>query len=246
MRVFQNLNEAALEIKRDLAKSPLVHSSRVQQFEVESEAHEALCYDYTILKFPESEDELIQEGVQRGFWEEEEVPAISRWLHIETRARLNWEPGEVTETAHPDLAKVLEGSEPAYTYTDRMHGALDALERLFIKSPDTRRGFWPIFHPDDAIRAQRDTRIPCSLGYQVLIRDVNGEQYLHLVYLERSCDFDRFWLTDLWLAREFQKELHRRLRRWGQTTQLPLGQLKLGHLSHVVVSLHSFINEEIY
>jgi len=241
MRVFDTLEEAALEIKRDLAKSPLVESSRVQQFTVEAQAREALGYDYTIRRFPMDRAEFIREAVQLGFWKPEEVPAFDEWLRIEQAARLSWQPGALTESLHPALIKTIEGSEPSYTYTDRLAGAVEALVASFKQSPDTRRAFWPIFNREDAVRASRETRVPCSLGYSLIIRVVNGERFLHLTYLERSCDFDRFWLSDLWLARKFQEHILFELRK-----DVNFRDLKLGHLSHFVISLHTFLDAEVY
>ena len=248
MRLFQTLEEAAREVKRDLAKSPVVQSSRVQQFEVGGEAREALGYSYSISEFPEGLMVFRDLGVQLGFWTEEEKHGLAAWLENERHIRLFWEPGAVNELNHPDLVKTIEGSEPSYVYTDRLRGAVEMMSETLWRSPDSRRAFWPIFYPEDSIRAPRATRVPCSIGYQLLVRYVNGKPHLHLIYLERSCDFDRFWITDLWLAREFQKQVYRMLKQRvsGERDDHPLHDIELGHVTHFVTSLHSFIDEEIY
>lgn len=236
MRVFANVSEAYSEITRDLAKSPLVHSSRVQNFDTEADIREASNYAYTILNFPDSLREYLAIGVELGLIPFEELPAMTLWYQREMQQRVQWMPTLVTEKLHPQLAATLEGAEPAYSYTDRLRGAVLGITELLRAFPDTRRGYWPIFHPEDAHRAIRMTRIPCSLGYDVKIREVNGLPYLHLTYLQRSCDLSTFWFSDIWLARHFQQQVLVRLD----------PKLNLGSFSHIILSLHSFIKSEIY
>ena len=96
------------------------------------------------------------------------------------------------------------------------------------KNPDSRRVYWPIFRTKDSLRAGAPSRIPCSLGYQAMIRKVGGTDHLILTYLQRSADFDRFWLSDIWLARKFQLNLAEAL------------QIQGGALIHFIISFHSF------
>jgi len=238
MRVFTTLREAALEIRRDLAKSPEVVSKRVQHMAQDAIAHEAMNYAYTILQMPTSRDEFIRLGVELGFYDAKHVVDITRWLVEEEQFRISWSPGAVTERKHPALQQVLEGNEPSYAYTDRLRGAVDTLADLLSDTPDTRRGFWPIFNVEDAVRSSRMTRIPCSLGYQLMIRDVNRVPHLHLTYVQRSCDFQHFWYSDIWFAYRFQRAVFSRI-------DSPK-TLKLGSVSHVILSLHTFINDEVY
>lgn len=246
MRVFQNIGEAISEIRRDVFKSPLVHSSRVQHMTKEAVAHEATNYAYTILDFPETAHEWVAHGVRENIYSAVDFDTMVDWLHEEERIRLAWWPGAINEKAHPQLALVLEGNEPSYTYTDRLHGAVMSLSALLEKSPDSRRGFWPIFQPEDAKRSVRDTRIPCSIGYQVFIREVNGIPTLHLTYIQRSCDLDHFWMSDVWLARQFQRYLLKYLCNQLEPDHGPTPPIVLGSFSHIVLSLHSFVEGEIY
>jgi thymidylate synthase len=104
------------------------------------------------------------------------------------------------------------------------------------KNRDSRRVFWPIFRPEDAIRAGAPTRIPCSLGYQFVLRELAGDERLLLFYLSRSVDFDTFWLSDLWLAHKMQVHVAGEL------------STNVGYLSHFIISFHSFAvnDQEIY
>lgn len=239
MRVFANVVQAHSEITRDLVKSPRLRSSRVQNFAVEASVQEAMNYAYSIQMFPMTLDEYLSTGIQAGIIDEGEYASMRQWYRLELAQRLAWHPQQITEQLHPRLAGTLEGSEPAYSYTDRMRGAVETLTRLLRAFPDTRRGFWPIFIPEDAVRSIRMTRIPCSIGYEVMIRQVGDVDYLHLTYLQRSCDFMRFWYSDIWFARQFQVRIVQLL-----AESMP--QLKVGSFSHIVLSLHAFINSEVY
>lgn len=248
MRMFENVQEAYLEIKRDLAKSPKFTQTRVQHLALEADVREAMNYVYTIMEFPETLAEYLQIGTSLGALTDSQATHLAVWIPEELEARLEWQPGRITEHQHPALSTLLEGNEPSYTYTDRLRGATESLLETIAMSPDTRRAFWPIFQPEDSVRAMRMTRIPCSVGYQFALRDMefqDSDPYLHMTYLMRSCDFGTFWWSDLWLARQFQKNLVAEL-----AERMALAAedrtVQIGHLTHIVLSLHSFIDGEIY
>ena len=242
MRLFNNLEEAHGEIKRDISKSPRFSSRQVQGIVATQEVHEAMNYSYTIEELPMGDTEIADLAVGWGVVTPDERASYQDWLQTEARARVNWRPNLQTESINPRLRGVVqEGKAADYLYTDRLRGATDALANMIFRDPSTRRAYWPIFQPEDALRGARSTRIPCSLGYQVMIREVDDLPFLHLTYLQRSCDFDRFWLSDLWFARQFQKDILSKL-----SIAIEDARMGLGHLTHIILSLHSFIGEEIY
>lgn len=245
MRLFQNLHEAESEIRRDLAKGTPVTSSRVQQRTgLELKGRERLGYEYAIESLSDvmTVKDLIEFGKERGFPLYLKDPeGMGQWVASEILARLdpNWYRDrftEPTEKLNPALISTLEGNHPSYTYTERLTGAVNSLARDIKRSPDTRRAFWPIFRYEDAIRASEPTRIPCSLGYQTIVREGASQPELMLFYLERSCDFDNFWLSDVFLARAFQLAV-------AESTGYAPGQLV-----HFIISFHSFQveDQEIY
>lgn len=248
MRYFTSLEEAGEEIKRDVYKGTPVTSSRVQQFEgIDLNGHERVAYEYGILKdFPIGETDLVALGQKLGLPLYLEHPLdMETWLREERWNRLwrkEWWYFPPPEKQHPALRNTLEGEYPAYTYGERLEGALEALVATLARNPDSRRAYWPVFRPEDAIRAMRPTRIPCTLGYQVMIRVVGDKMKLLMIYYQRSSDFDTFWLSDIWLARQFQEAICDRLNRIA-----PLEELTCGMLMHFIASFHSFNNrEEIY
>lgn len=240
MRFYATLPEALSEISRDVSKSPKLTSTRVQQrVGEELVGRESLNYSYAIEAggIPNTVHELIELGQGMNFKHFVESPeAMHLWLTNELEIRRFGVLNQLNEVNHPALAKTLEGNWSAYTYGERLHGALNAMAAALRASPDSRRAYWPIFRPEDSLRAGAPTRIPCSLGYQALIRPTLEEDQLILIYSQRSADFDTFFLTDIFLASRFQAAL-------GQTLGVHLGQFM-----HNITSLHSFEVEgtEIY
>jgi hypothetical protein len=164
------------------------------------------------------------------------------WLHLEHQAREHAARGmyinNYPERAHPTLSKMIEGHHWGYTYTERLYGAFPAIE-MTLKTPYSRRAWWPIFLPQDAIRASTMTRIPCTLGYHWNIRPSlfqEGQDVLEVQLIQRSCDFDTFWLSDLWLT----AQLTMALREWYNP------DLLLGTITHTAISLHSFHPDEVF
>lgn len=242
MRVFETLREAGLEIKRELYKSPLVDVMRVQQREgLNLQARERLGFTYSVLGgWPEFPAELVNLGIELGLkdWDKN-GDAIENWLKFEVDLRIlpfdqTWS-GRPNELRHPALQTTIEGYWPSYTYQERLSGAIQALGVILAKNPDSRRAYWPIFRPEDTMRAMAPTRVPCSIGYEAMIRKVGDENHLMLFYMMRSIDYDTFWLTDIWLARQFQLALLEYLNEIDADAQAVAGQLV-----HQIISFHSF------
>lgn len=250
MRVFWNMQEAAKEIRRDLYKAPEVVSTRVQQLNWNRMAHEWMNYSYTILQggIPESPRELLNLLRGQGFtfyceMSRRDEADWLQWLKEESMVRIEGDvEGRKIDYLHPMLRDLTEGEEYSYYYEDRMSGLVPHIVSTLEKHLDTRRAYWPIFLHTDAIRAKRMTRIPCSLGYHFMVRRVPGgeDQHLHLTYLQRSMDFEVFWATDLWLAHQLQIRVYEELmERIGEYEEVRMGQL-----SHVILSLHGFFDPE--
>lgn len=255
MRTFSDINEAVSEIRRDLSRADLVYSSRVQnQVGLELEARELINYSYQILDgIPSQSSELARLGIDKfpEFFDQATPEQWTIWLDSELMLRLsagtylsNKTP--LPESFHPALKSVLEGAHYGYTYHEIMFGAYETLFSQLKANPDTRRAFYPFFEKHHAHRAPFPTRVPCSIGYQIMIRNQPGRgPLLNLIYLQRSSDFDRFWLTDIWFARRFQQELTLSLN--DDKEFIYHQKLSVGAFMHSIMSLHSFVNgDEIY
>jgi hypothetical protein len=109
-------------------------------------------------------------------------------------------------------------------------GDLDDVVRLLARDPLTRQAYLPIFFPEDT-GAVHVGRIPCSIGYQFILRD----SYLHCIYQLRSCDFVRHLRDDLYLASRLLLWVLEELR-----THAGWDGISPGLLTTHITSLHIF------
>jgi len=75
------------------------------------------------------------------------------------------------------------------------YGNLDDVVDLLKREPYTRQAFLPIWHPEDT-GAVHGERVPCTLGYHFIRR----ENYFHVFYYIRSCDYIRHFRDDIYLC----------------------------------------------
>lgn len=76
------------------------------------------------------------------------------------------------------------------------YGDLESLVRLLADEPLTRQAWLPIFFPEDTGNADGNARKPCTLGYQIIVR----EERAHIFYPLRSCDFVRHYHDDVYMT----------------------------------------------
>ena len=75
------------------------------------------------------------------------------------------------------------------------YGDLNDVVLQLQNSPYTRQAYLPVWFPEDTGSVQGQ-RVPCTLGYQFLVRD----HKVHITYLIRSCDFVRHFPDDVYMA----------------------------------------------
>jgi len=131
-----------------------------------------------------------------------------------------------------------DGEKFSHTYSERLWSKglhtgirfeiadLNTLVQLLKKEPDTRQAYLPMFFPEDLTASLKGERVPCSLGWQFIVRN----NRLDVFYPMRSCDAMRHLHNDLYLAN--------RLAIWVRDK----ANLKvdLGILHFVATSLHCF------
>jgi len=258
MRIFPTVREALLEIRRDVYKSPEVPSSRVQSVVTEhGRTHEAVYYSYGVKAagIPYTPAELVEVVAPiLPFWEQNRQAMIN-WLGRELDVRIGGFLGmdglmgisteQSAESYHPELAKYFEGNEASYYYMDRLYGGAPAMIKA-LSQEGSRRAYWPIFREEDAIRAHRLTRIPCTLGYNWLIRPstfLGSGWIMDAGIQQRSCDFDKFMISDLWFTYRLTTAL---------AENFPVdhsfydADVELDMVYHHAISLHAFIDSEIF
>lgn len=246
MRLFPNLHTAIREIHRDLYKAPRIKSSRVQHVMGDFMTGEAAPYSLALPAkgIPHEPEQLIETAREAGlqWWDDHASIDLLEWLAGELDLRLSdtlHPNGFIAEHLHPELAPMLEGNHYGYTYAERTVGMLSTMANHLDRSPDSRRCYWPIFHPMDAIRAVSPTRVPCTLGYQALIRPgPGGKPALEFTIISRSCDYEKFWVSDLWFAYRIAHTLRQVL-----VSGNGHPELQMGNIYHHILSFHRFIDE---
>lgn len=115
-----------------------------------------------------------------------------------------------------------------------VYGDLADLIQVLDKDPESRQAFLPIWFPEDLTAAVTGYRVPCSLGYHFIIRD----NYLHVIYYIRSCDYFRHFRDDIYLTF--------RLAKWVQQSLNLPGKMipHMGTFTMHITSLHCFLPEK--
>lgn len=105
----------------------------------------------------------------------------------------------------------------------------DVIEKLKLEN-DSRQCYLPIYYPEDVHASLIGERVPCTLGYQFIIRN----NTLDIFYPMRSCDAVRHLHNDIYLTNRLGMYIR---------DKLNIPDLKLGIINFTVTSLHSFKND---
>jgi hypothetical protein len=106
----------------------------------------------------------------------------------------------------------------------------DILGRL-KRDPYTRQAYFAIWHPNDQANLETEVRLPCTIGYQFLIRD--GK--INILYTIRSCDILRHFKNDIYMTVRLAHYVRDYLIKEGVVPSL-----KMGTIGMYIGSLHCF------
>lgn len=229
MRIFTNLTECYYEIRRDLFEvGEWIQGSTYQDKNVEGDPEfdfmELRPYTYSLTGAADRDDFI------------EKLNLNWAWIRTEFDERLalfakSRNPGLAWELRKDVWEEFLEeDGRFAYVYSERFNlpsGFSQPVEVIkeLRRHPASRQGVIGIYDPNlDLHNFGGHGRIPCSMFYQLMIR--NGALDLH--YVMRSCDFFTHFPYDQLLAIRFQKWGARRL------------NCKVGVFHHLITSLHGF------
>lgn len=109
------------------------------------------------------------------------------------------------------------------------YGDLDDVVNQLGKSPLTRQAYLPVWFPEDTGAVHKE-RVPCTLGYHFLLRN----NWLHVTYFIRSCDFVRHFRDDIYMAGRLSQWVANKLRVKHKVTAQP------GLVTMHIVSFHIF------
>lgn len=221
MRTYATYWEVESEIKRDLKELAVVYQSKsVQDMDVSNDpgylTHELMNYTYSLIE-PESAWEDLPERL------EEYVTAE----FAERMGPIHLNPGLSWKVDADYWQQFLHNGKFSYTYSERMVPYINAVKVLLQGNSETRQAWLPIWHPDDLLSTGGDIRVPCSLGYHLMVRQGS----LHLHYVMRSCDFIKHFRKDVVLAVLYQNFFRQLL------------QVSMGYFTHTIFSLHAFAKD---
>ena len=157
-------------------------------------------------------------------------PPSNEWWPFAQRGNKQFKADEKFSHTYPERIWPPHRKGIRYSYGD-MDDVIDLLER----EPFTRQAYLPIWFPEDT-GAHHKERVPCTLGYHFIRRD----EWLHMFYFIRSCDYLRHFRDDIYLAIRKAKwvleELQKRNKDWKD--------VKLGMYDMKIISLHCFEGEK--
>ena len=239
-RIFKDNLEMIQEMDRELKVSgitvPVKHYQNKELQGDNQNTKELIGVNFIISK-PFLKKREMLDFIFKG-----EADNIEKYCETELQDRLNREglnPGN-SYKVRLDLWQALmsrsEGEKFDYTYSERINhiGQLDNAIEALRDDEHTRRSMVMIFTPEDSREsAGFQTRIPCSISYQFLIRN----NKLMVLYYIRSNDYFKHFAIDIWLTHAIQEYVRQEL-----ISKYPI--LKCGSLNYYAGSFHAY-NEDL-
>lgn len=231
MRKFDSCEQTVNEVTREVfSRGQKIYDPTHQGKFVAKEkfdSMELVGYAYKLVR-PENPEDAVN-WAREHFNKEHLTPEYGEdWFQEMIEGGLN--PGEAHLKHREDYWRAFgldDGEKFAYTYSNRMDGVLDSVLEKLRESKYRRAAYIPIWWKEDNEKIGKK-RVPCSLGYHLLIRREGLKDRLNLLYYQRSCDLASFYPLDLYRAVRLMQYSCREL------------DLKMGVLTHSISSLHCF------
>lgn len=221
MRIYTTFNIALNEIKRDLVEMGIrVHphswQDKIVKDKPEYETLELQNYSYTVTS-------------PRGRHLNPTKPwATEEWLERSSGIVGNpVNPGTAWKLREKVWSQFMDGEGKfGYNYSERFslhRQVLRVIERI-KEDPDSRQLWISVWRPEDIENLGGVSRVPCTLGYQIQVR----QGTLNLHYIQRSADLITHFENDIFLAHKLQKFI-------SYSARIPCGRF-----THTIFSLHMF------
>ena len=238
-RIFKDNLEMIQEINRELKLSGItVPVKHYQNIQLEGDAQltkELIGMNFIINKPWLKKREMLE------FIFEDETEKIEEYCKQEFLDRINRDclnPGN-SYKIRIDLWQALmsrdDNSKFDYTYSERINykNQLDNVIDTLKEDKNTRQAMLMVFQPEDTGNTGGNTRIPCSVSYQFIIRN----NKLYVLYYIRSNDYFKHFVIDIYLTNSIQEYIVSQLK-----DTYP--ELKCGPLNYFAGSLHAY-NEDL-
>lgn len=199
MRIYKNCAEAASETKRELKEMGVeVHLETMQDKFIKDDpdylTNELIGYSYMILNVGDKEE------LPKSFGKLNEL----EWAEEDFKERISTKcmnPGEAYKLRDVWEEFVHDGKF-SYSYPERINDQIERVVACLSETPSSRNAIISLWDPNiDKERIGGKMRVPCSMYYQILIRD--GK--VNMLYNIRSNDLMTHWCWDVYLAIKVQE-----------------------------------------
>ncbi len=187
MRIYSNTAEAYKEILRDIVKMGRTLKSNTVQ-NLKDVGDEYIMKELQLYSFMVADDSDIMETCKDP-----------EWIKKEFQERVSMDiinPGEAWKLRSDYWQQFMTNGKLCYTYGARMARATIAVEDLLTKNPNTRQGCIVLWRDNDHYVTNGKKRVPCSMYYNIQIRDGKVD----IIYHMRSSDFFEHFRNDFTLA----------------------------------------------
>lgn len=231
-RMFRNCEDYIKEIDRELFQSGIkIEINHYQNKKLEGEdrfTKEIIGVDVCISKPLQKRFEMLQH-IFGPKAEQIEQYCIQEFKDRISPIPLN--PGNSYKIRQDLWQKFMVDNDTKfdYTYSERLCDKWSLAIAALKEDKHSRQALMEIFRPEDLAAFGGNTRIPCSVFYQYLIRN----DQLHCIYTMRSSDYFGHNPIDIWLAAESIKYMVEQLK-----DTYP--ELETGKLYFKAGSLHAY------
>ena len=223
MRVYSNAYELMSEIFREVWEmGHIVHPHSMQNKKVEGNedfsTKEITNYSYCLTNLYYV-DNLFFADARAKEWADAEIG--------ERVSKDFYNPGTAWEMRKHIWEEFINyGGEFDYTYNQRLNkfNAIDRIIRELKINPDSRQAILTIWKASDIVSIGGENRVPCSIYYQLMVRD--GK--MNIIYNQRSADVVTHFGNDVYLAWKLMEYIAEKV------------GVKPGHLFHNIGSLHAY------
>lgn len=112
-----------------------------------------------------------------------------------------------------------------YSYNNRMFLSINAVIRELKRNPDSRQAIISVWDARiDPLELGGRRRIPCSMYYQLMVRD----ERVNIIYNQRSADIVNHFGNDVYLAWRLMEYIAEKI------------DMRTGYLFHNIGSLHAY------
>lgn len=235
-RIFKDCLEMVKEMDRELKVSgitvPVKHYQNQELTGENQNTKELIGVNFVITK------PWLQKREMLEFLFKDEAQRIEDYCKQEILDRIDrrgLNPGnsyKIRMDLWQKLMSKKENDKFDYTYSERINYSrqLDNAIAALKDDEHSRRAMIMIFKPEDTMESSGfQTRIPCSVSYQFLIRN----NKLMVLYYIRSNDYFKHFAIDIWLTQAIQEYV------WAQLQDTYPG-LKIGPLNYYAGSFHAY------